>query len=189
MRVVLPFYLPMVRRVPSEDTGKVAHSRGVQVQHAARIRGGHRESARSGDADGDEGATVDSDEPVSRVHTNNGIMGYRNTEYKGYNVRETPSWEVVYGIQIRDHGTMGYGIKCVGYRRRDIMEYGKWNTRYGIRDAGYGIRDAGYGIRDSGIRDGTSWETGCRYGVQGTGSWDNGIPDKMRDTGEGIRGQ
>ena len=59
---------------------RVARCR-LQVHHAARIRGGHRESARSGDADGDEGATVDSDEPVSRVHTNNGIMGYRNTEY------------------------------------------------------------------------------------------------------------
>ena len=55
---------------------RVARCR-LQVHHAARIRGGHRESARSGDADDGEGAEVDSDEPVSREQTTgNGIQEY-----------------------------------------------------------------------------------------------------------------
>ena len=96
----------MVRRVPKTQA-RVARCRGVQVHHAARIlRGGHRESARSGDADDGEGAEVDSDEPVSKVYTDNGIMGY-STGIRD-NVREMASWE----RGIWDHGTMGCGIKC-----------------------------------------------------------------------------
>ena len=108
-------------------------------------------------------------------------MGYRITEYNG-EMASGKKGGVVYGIQIRDHGTMGYGINCVGYRRRDIMDTGY----SGIRDTGYGMRDTGYGIVEYGT---ASRETGCRYGVQDTGSWDNGIRDKMWDTGDGIRGQ
>ena len=61
---------------------RVARCR-LQVHHAARPRGGHRESARSGDADDGEGAEVDSDEPVSRdiQDTDNGITGYRNRDH------------------------------------------------------------------------------------------------------------
>ena len=74
---MIPFYLL------TDDRQKL---QGVQVQHAARIGDGHLEPARRGDADDGEGAEVDSDEPVSRAHTNNGMIGYRNTEYGIYGI-------------------------------------------------------------------------------------------------------
>ena len=86
---MIPFYLL------TDDRQKL---QGVQVQHAARIRDGHRESARSGDADDGEGAEVDSDEPVSRVQIT-GIQSIWDIMYG-----ETASWErgCRYGIQTQD---------------------------------------------------------------------------------------
>ena len=90
------------------------------------------------------------------------------------------------GSRIRDTDTGSWDNE-IRDKLCGIQETGYNGIRdSGIRDTGYGMRDTGYGIVEYGT---ASRETGCRYGVQDTGSWDNGIRDKMWDTGDGIRGQ